>query len=431
MQLKQKNPRRAGLAAATLSLLGAASPAAQAGDIAGLEGKTPWEFDTAVLLYSESDGRVQAVEPVLKLAKDLGNDRRITTKLVLDALTGASPNGATPASTPQTFARPSGTGTFTAAAGETPLDDTFRDTRVALSGDYQFPLSRDATLAYGLNFSTEYDFLSVGGNLKYTLDFNQGNTTFGAGLSFESDETDAEGGAPIALTPVPSSGPHSQETDTSKTVTDLVLGLSQVINPTSLVQFNYSLSVSSGYHSDPYKLLSVVDANGEPLRYVYEGRPDSRTKHALFGRYKRFLTGRDVLDASYRFMTDDWGVVSHTVDAGYRWNFSDHQYLEPHLRWYNQGAADFYHVALFDGTETTFASASADPRLGAFDGVTLGLKYGHTLRSGNQWSARLEYYQQTGRTEGVPDQAAAGLAKFNLEPELSALMLTFGYRFKW
>ncbi len=425
------------MAAATLGLLGAASPSAQAVDIPGLEGKTPWEFDTAVLIYSESDGRVQAVEPVLKLSKDLGDDRRFTSRLVLDALTGASPNGATPASSPQTFSRPSGNGSFTTAPGETPLDDTFRD------ADYQFPLSRDSKLGYGLNVSNEYDFFSAGGNLKYTRDFNQKNTTFSAGLSFESDQTDAVGGAPIALTRVPATGPHSQETDTSKTVTDLVLGLTQVLNPKSVVQINYSMSLSSGYQTDPYKLLSVVGADGEPVLrdeppdttprpvYVYEGRPDSRTKHSLFGHYKRFLTGRDVLDTSYRFMTDDWGVVSHTVDAAYRWNFSDHQYLEPHLRWYNQGAADFYHVALFDGTETTVEFASADPRLGAFDGLTAGLKYGHTLSSGNQWSARLEYYQQTGKTEGVPEQAAAGLSKFNLEPDLSAVMATFAYRFKW
>ena len=35
-----------------------------------------------------------------------------------------------------------------------------------------------------------------------------------------------------------------------------------------------------------------------------------------------------------------------------------------------------------------------------FDGVTAGLKYGQTLKSGNSWNARLEFYQQAGKDDG-------------------------------
>jgi hypothetical protein len=212
---------------------------------------------------------------------------------------------------------------------------------------------------------------------------------------------------------------------------DVVLGLTQVLDPDSLVQMNYSLSTSSGYHTDPYKLLSVVDASGEPLRYVYESRPDKRAKHAVFARYKRFMRARDVFDVSYRYMTDDWDVRSHTLDAAWRWNYSETSYLEPHLRWYRQGEAGFYRAALFDGEEATLDHASGDPRLGAFDGYTLGLKYGQTLANGAAWSVRVEYYTQQGEVAGVPAPAAAGLAKFDLAPEVTAVMCTFGFRFNW
>jgi hypothetical protein len=410
--------KRAKLTAATLSLLGAVAPA---------RAMQKWDFDTAVLLYAESDSRVMAVEPVVLGTYDLGNERLLTGKLVLDALTGASPNGATPASTPQTFSRPSGSGSFTIDPNELPLDDTFKDTRVAASGGYQLPVGEDGTLDFGLNASTEYDFFSAGASTRYAHDFNQGNTTLSAGLSFESDTIDPVGGVPVPL-----AAPGSKDgASDNKSVIDVVVGLTQVLDPMSLVQFNYSLSTSSGYHADPYKILSVVDANGEPLRYVYESRPDSRTKHALFARYKRFVRARDVVDVSYRFMTDDWGVASNTIDTLYRWNYSERSYLEPHLRWYGQGEADFYRAALDDGEETTVENASADPRLGAFDGYTFGLKYGHTFDSGNSWSVRAEYYQQAGKRAGIPAAAATGLDKFDLEPDLSAVMLTVGYRFKW
>ncbi|MDD3763839.1 MAG: DUF3570 domain-containing protein [Nevskiales bacterium] len=435
----QLNDKRRALSAATLTLLGGA-PAA--GHASVLDGNGNWDIDTAVLVYSESDSRVQLVEPVIKGTLNLGGERYLTTKLVLDTLTGASPNGATPASHPQTFTGPSGGSNYTVAAFETPLDDTFKDTRVQGSVDYLFPTSPNGKLGFGLNASSEYDFLSVGANARYAHDFFQHNTTLSAGVSFESDQIDPVGGAPVALSIMPpNAGDGEQEEDDqegrerssseSKTVTDLIVGWTQVISPRSLMQVNYSLSVASGYQTDPYKLLSVVGSDGEPLRYIYEGRPDSRNKQALYGRYKRLMFDRDVFDISYRFMTDDWGIDSHTVDLTYRWYFSQNHYLEPHLRWYNQTAADFYHVALYDGQETQVDYASADPRLSELDGMTLGLKVGSAWRNSGNWSARLELYQQQYQDTGIPPEAAQGLSKFDLQPDLTAVMLTLGYRFKW
>jgi len=456
LQLKQPAApaKRAGLAAATLGLLGAAVAPAPARAQLDLElpaepSAKKWDFDTGMLVYSETGGRVQAAEPVVSATRSFSGERQLNFKVVVDTLTGASPNGATPASTPQTFTGPSGAGGYTTPAGETPLDDSFKDTRVSVSAGYLFPVGPNGKLGYGLSGSKEFDFLSAGANARYSHDFFNGNTTLSAGLSYEADEIAPVGGAPepLALMPEPVPGEdgegeeeeEEEEEDEdehgpppkTKDVVDIVVGLTQVLDPDSLVQFNYSLSTSSGYHNDPYKVLSVVGADGEPLRYVYESRPAARNKHALFARYKHFLFARDVFDVSYRYMTDDWAVESSTIDTLYRWNFSSSNYLEPHLRWYTQTAAEFYRAALYEGEEETLAHASADPRLGAFSGYTVGLKYGHTMRSGNSWSARLEYYQQAGERAGIPAAAAAGLEKFDLEPDLSAVMFTAGYRFKW
>ena len=59
------------------------------------------------------------------------------------------------------------------------------------------------------------------------------------------------------------------------------------------------------------------------------------------------------------------------------------------MRFYPQTAADFYRTVLFDGAPLpTFVTA--DHRLGEFDGLTLGVKYGHATARGGEWSARLE-----------------------------------------
>src|SRR6185503_14430110 len=127
-----------------------------------------------------------------------------------------------------------------------------------------------------------------------------------------------------------------------------------------------------GYLTDPYKVLSVVDpVTGNPgagpvgsglNRYLFESRPDSREKQSLYGLLKRDFDG-NVLEASYRYMTDDWGVDSQTLELRYRWGFGENRYFQPHVRFYQQTAADFYRTVLFNG-QALPAYATADHRLG-------------------------------------------------------------------
>ncbi len=141
---------------------------------------------------------------------------------------------------------------------------------------------------------------------------------------------------------------------------------------------------------------------------------------------------RDVVDFSYRYFTDSWGVRAHTADPGLiAGTFSERKSLEPSVRFYTQTAADFYHAALFTDEDATVDNASADPRLGAFNAWTGGLRYGQVLANGHELSVRVEYYKQFGKVAGVPQQAATALSQFNLAPDLSAVNISFGYRFNW
>ncbi len=418
MQLK--DPKNSAIAAAALTLLGSAAPARA-------EEEKRWLFDAAMLLYTEGSDRVFAFEPKLAGTYDLLDGRAINAGFTVDVLTGPSPNGAAPASQPQTFTSPSGDTSFTAAAGELPLDPSFKDTRFAGDVGYVTPIGGlENKVGVHAAASTEYDYRSLSGGATFSRDFNLRDTTISAGANFAHDTLNPVGGSPTPLAPKTGAGGGP---DQSKNVVDGLVGLTQVLSTTSVMQVNYSLSRSTGYLNDPYKIVSVVGADGEPLRYLFESRPDTRLKHAAFVQYKQFVFDRDVLELSYRYMTDDWGVVSHTVEGTHRWNINSTHYLEPHLRWYRQSAADFYRAALDDGESVEHASA--DPRLGAFDGLTAGLKYGQTFWGDLQWNARLEYYKQIGRTEGVPPAAAAALSKFDLAPDLDVVMLTLGLRFRY
>jgi hypothetical protein len=214
---------------------------------------------------------------------------------------------------------------------------------------------------------------------------------------------------------------------------DLLVGVTQVLGRRTLGQINYSMSRASGYLSDPYKVVSVVDGvTGDPVPYLgginlyrFESRPDERLKHSLFAQVRHHFS-RDFIDASYRFMTDDWGVTSHTVDLRYRWKWHDKAYWQPHLRWYTQTAADFYTFGLIDGAALP-ANASADYRLGELDAYTVGLKYGRSLSDRREWSVRVEYYSQSG--DGSPPQAFGSLTAFDLFPTVDAVIVQGGFTF--
>jgi hypothetical protein len=295
------------------------------------------------------------------------------------------------------------------------------------------PLGRLSKIDFGVSVSNEWDYLHTGVNGTYTRDFNQRRTTLSLGAALALDTIDPEGGRPLPLAPMlPVGVPGNKALDADdKTVADGLVGITQILGRNTLGQINYSVSVSNGYLTDPYKLLSVVDREtGAPVPgpapldlYLYEARPDSRTKHSLFALWKHSL-GRDVVDLSYRFMTDDWSIDSHTVEVRYRWGFGSFD-LQPHVRYYTQTAAEFYRGALFaDDRLPQFASA--DYRVGELDTYTFGLAWGRPMQDGRRLSVRLEYYEQSGTSP--PELEVGDLRSFDLAPSVDALIAEIGFR---
>ena len=125
-----------------------------------------WKLDSAFLFYSEAD-RVSAGELILNAQKTFDSEEVLNIKLTVDTLTGASANGAVAQPSVQTFTRPSGNGQYLISAGDIPLDDTFKDTRVQLNGQWTQPLSPDYKVSGGFHLSKEYDYLSLGIKWQY------------------------------------------------------------------------------------------------------------------------------------------------------------------------------------------------------------------------------------------------------------------------
>ena len=414
MQLKHK--KIAGLLSAATCTLLCTPLQAEEGD---------WDVDSSILYYAEDDDRVQAIEPVISARKDLGDEEAVSFKLVIDSLTGASATGAVPSTQVQTFTRPSGNGTYDVSPNDTPLDDTFKDTRIGYSMNWEKPIDRNNRRNYGFNVSHEYDFTSVSVNALWQHDANQKNTTYSYGVNFEYDEIDPVGDVPDELTSMDDQLKGSSS-DT-RHIVDLLFGVTQVIDRSSLFQINLSLSESDGYMNDPYKLVSVVDSSsGEPIDQLFENRPGSRSRQSLYGKYKKTLSNDDIFTASYRYMTDDWGVDSNTFDFTYRLKFSHGYYLQPRFRYYDQSEADFYTYFLVEG-ESVPSEASADYRLGDMEATTIGIKFGREYDRQHSWSVRLERYEQTG--DSSPSEAIGQLRDQDLYPDVTATIVQLSYSF--
>ncbi len=454
MQLKASRARPAGkrqvgasLAAATCALLGTAASAPVLAQEIG-----HWTFDSAGLYYGEGGGRVHDYSVDVLAKSQVEEDKYLTMNFTFDTLSGASPNGAAPSASPQVFVRPvtltrtsggtvvTGGGNMIVAPGDLPVDPSFKDTRFGASVDWQQPLGRLTQLTFGGSGSIEHDYTHFGLDAHIARDFNERNTTLTAGLAWSDDTVKPIGGSPVPYSPVMSvEAAQFYGIDTSgggshpKHVYDALFGVTQVLGPRMIAQLNYSIDKSDGYLTDPYKFLSVVDpVTGGLLPgpdpgaglYLYENRPSSRQKRALYGMIKRDIGG-NVVDLSFRSMTDDWGISSRTAEMHVRFNFSDGKYLQPHLRYYKQTAADFYHTVLLSSS-TLPEYASADYRLAAFDATTVGIEFGSKTSTG-EFMSRLELYRQTGSPD--PASRVGSLAGVNLYPGLKAVILQIGYKF--
>jgi len=430
MQLKKINGK---LSLATCTLLQVSATAANAEE---------WDIDTSFLYYSEGDGRISAFEPAIKATIDLEDDESISFQAVVDALTGSTPTGAHKSTIAQTFTNPSGKQSYTVNAGDLPMSDTFRDTRVALSAEWDKPIDRMSSVLMGATVSSEFDYTSLGLSATYRYNLNNKNTTLEAGIAGSFDTINPVGGVPDALNPMRIGKTDQQRlgVDDTKNSYDLMVGITQVIDRKTLVQMNYTHGSVSGYQNDYNNILTVIDPlTNQPLTnlwaapgtnnlpYLFESRPDSRSKDIFFVRGVHHLT-EDVINTSYRLFSDDWGITSHTLDFKYRYELKGRNYLQPHFRYYSQTAADFYRHNFVQGADVDALGnvgvqyASHDYRLAEFDSTTIGLKYGLPIGKSSEFSVRGEYMAQS-----ISEAAPVG----EETPDLNAVILQMNYSFLW
>lgn len=416
------------------------------------------EIDSALLIYQEAGGRVQAIEPSASLTVHGPVGQQLSLSAVADSVSGATPNGAVPSDRTQTFVTPlravGSTATVTSASGGStviqlpptpgqiataalgrqytvapntlPVDKGFHDHRAEVSAGWSQPLGPISEAGATLGYSQEEDYRSITVAGRLAQNFNGDNTTVSLDVNGEFDSSFPFGGIPTPLSVM--NAQFKPQSSRDKTQVGFVLGLTQVMSRNWLTSLNYAFDSQKGYETDPYRVISLVDpGSGEPISSLYESRPGSRQTQSVFWDNK-VMWGPTLTEVSLRYFHDDWGISSETAEFSERINLGKAWYVEPNGRLYHQTAANFYAPYLVSGTPLPLY-ASSDSRLSRFDAVTYGLTLGVHISGRTELYLRGDYYAQMGQHH--PADAIGQLRNQNLFQGANATIIQAGLQWKF
>jgi uncharacterized protein DUF3570 len=149
------------------------------------------------------------------------------------------------------------------------------------------------------------------------------------------------------------------------------LSLTQILTRNAILGFNYELLTDQGYLANPYRKIRYLSpGQGAGFTLADQVYPNTRTSHSASAQLKYYLPYRAALTGQYRFFRDTWGIRAHTLELDYTHPVSKLWIFDASLRYYRQGAADFYSDLFPRANYQNFMGR--DRELAAFHSYTLG-----------------------------------------------------------
>lgn len=326
--------------------------------------------------FKEGGGRMSVRAPLAWVKGSIAPDWDIDASSMVDSLSGASPQYVTNQG-----------GRTVHALSSASIRELRREQAVKLTRWFG-----DDSVGLGWSLSDEHDYRSETFSLDSRFERLDKNVTLAFGVSGSRDSIGATG------------KPALHE---SRRTTTWFAGLTQVLSPTAIVQGNLEISAGNGFYDDPYKYtLSFL---GPRPVVQQDHRPDTRHGSALMLRYRQFLPGANAaLGADFRHYRDNWGIRSLMADLSWHQNLDAGWSLRPSLRYYEQGAADFYAPAF----AAAQAVGSSDARLGAFGAWSFGLKLRRQFANDQSLDFGLGVYRQRASWR-LGGDGSAGLPDYN------------------
>jgi hypothetical protein len=333
-------------------------------------GENPWAIDATHLEYSESGSRMNVRVNQASGVVPIGETFQLRGNFIQDLVSGASPVFNAPGPGGKVQQVLTGASVFdNRKAGDIGVGASFGDNQVLLRQGW----------------SKENDYRSTWTSLEGKRDFNQKNTTLAAGFAFSDDGVSSH------------DAPDDFRTRIKR---DFFAGVTQLIDERSLIQLSVEYSYSTGFLSDPYKLVFVQ--TGGLLR---DARPAQRRQTAATVKYLAYLPAIDsAVQAIGSLSTDNWGIHSGALELQWKKELPGEWLVNAGARYYTQSSADFYAplYVLPPGDEH-----SSDYRLAGFGSIgwLAGLSKKLTPNLSVQVAAERTYRRASLRASGTGIEA--------------------------
>jgi hypothetical protein len=119
--------------------------------------------------------------------------------------------------------------------------------------------------------------------------------------------------------------------------------ITQVATKSLILGFSWETITEEGFLNNPYRSVRYLDPESATgFSFQAEVYPRTRTGNALAVRGRHFLPWRAAAQAEYRWYSDSWGILGHTVELSYTHPWGPRWVFDARYRWYTQDAADFY-----------------------------------------------------------------------------------------
>jgi hypothetical protein len=282
--------------------------------------------------YKEKATRV--VEPMLDATFEVGEEDEADAHALVDAVTSAS--------------------VASGALGAAP----FAEKRYELGGGYRHKAG-DSVIGGSARYSYEPDYTSYFLGASFTQALAQDNTTLGVSAAIGQDSVESIGAFGVEM----------HHGDLSTLVGSA--SLTQIVTPDMVAGLTYDVAYLDGCQSNPYR--SAITGDG----LVPERNPERRTRHAVAGTLKRFLSSTETtLIATYRFYADTWDIEAHTPELRVIQEAGDGIDVAVRYRFHWQSAADFYMPSYPTMNPDVFPYVTDDVKLSKFTTHTIGFKVG-------------------------------------------------------
>ncbi len=358
--------------------------------------------------YGENDDRVKVNDGKIILEHDFGTDHTLNLEYNWDSISGASP-------TWDSVSGASGTEVSDAVSGASPCideDDNYhqqcRDTRSihgiigdgstnlntfsykkvpltdfrqSLSGLYTYRTKEYRNeLNLGLNYSQEDDFKNTGISAEYLFNTDKSrNRSITVGASYMKNNV----------------YDYLEDQWHHFDINNVQIGFSQVFSPTFVAKVSLYGIRETGHLSNPYfSVVRKINVNIDPLVTPYfkyylarDTRPRKREAGGLSAQLSNSINKSNAVQMSYRFYQDTWGIDSQTIDLKSYHHITAKFRVNPGLRYYHQGAANFFKA--HDAQDNYFDEqgyASADHRLGDYHSWTVQLGFEYLQNSKLTWN---------------------------------------------